>query len=246
MGDTKISALTAVGSVVDAQEFAVNDGGTSKKATALQIKAYTRPRLSSLPLNGTYGDDFAASSLDARWTKHNIVTCDLTFQDGGGSWMSALPQSGHADQSIFQSYTPGVNEFVVAQTNFQTTSTGLMVGPMIVDASGNGVGCCLYDNAVGFYLFNIASYAYSSTLGTPFTNGNWGDQFQIGAQVWYSLKDNNNGTYTTRFSLNGLIWSPSITATPSAFTANRVGWGRFLGTPTTGTHAIAIDIFNKA
>lgn len=46
MADTKISALTAVGSVVAAQEFAVNDAGVSKKATAAQVAAFmTRLRL---------------------------------------------------------------------------------------------------------------------------------------------------------------------------------------------------------
>jgi hypothetical protein len=43
MADTKISALTAVSSVVGAQEFAVNDAGTSKKATATQIAAFIAP-----------------------------------------------------------------------------------------------------------------------------------------------------------------------------------------------------------
>ena len=37
MADTKISALTAVGAVAATNEFAVNEAGTSKKATALQI-----------------------------------------------------------------------------------------------------------------------------------------------------------------------------------------------------------------
>ena len=40
MADTKISALTAVTAVLAAQEFAVNDAGTSKKATATQIKTW--------------------------------------------------------------------------------------------------------------------------------------------------------------------------------------------------------------
>lgn len=45
MADTKISALTAVASVVGAQEFPVNDAATSKKATAAQILAYVREGL---------------------------------------------------------------------------------------------------------------------------------------------------------------------------------------------------------
>lgn len=40
MADTKISALSAVAAVLGAMEFAVNDAGTSKKATALQIKTW--------------------------------------------------------------------------------------------------------------------------------------------------------------------------------------------------------------
>lgn len=40
MADTKISALTAATAVVDANEFAVNEAGTSKKVTAAQIEAY--------------------------------------------------------------------------------------------------------------------------------------------------------------------------------------------------------------
>lgn len=40
MADTKISALTAVSSVADANEFAVNEAGTSKKATAAQLLSY--------------------------------------------------------------------------------------------------------------------------------------------------------------------------------------------------------------
>lgn len=40
MADTKISVLAAVAAVLAAQEFAVNDAGTSKKATATQIKTW--------------------------------------------------------------------------------------------------------------------------------------------------------------------------------------------------------------
>lgn len=40
MADTKISALTAVSGPVAAQEFAVNDAGTSKKITLAQLASY--------------------------------------------------------------------------------------------------------------------------------------------------------------------------------------------------------------
>lgn len=40
MPDTKISGLTAAGSVADANEFAINEAGTSKKVTGAQIRTF--------------------------------------------------------------------------------------------------------------------------------------------------------------------------------------------------------------
>ena len=40
MADTKISALTAATAVVAANEFAINEAGTSKKVTALQVQQF--------------------------------------------------------------------------------------------------------------------------------------------------------------------------------------------------------------
>jgi hypothetical protein len=46
MADTKISALAAVAAVAGTNEFAVNEAGTSKKATATQLAAFTSPAAS--------------------------------------------------------------------------------------------------------------------------------------------------------------------------------------------------------
>lgn len=46
MASTKISALTAVASVAGTNEFAVNEAGTEKKATATQIAAFVSPAAS--------------------------------------------------------------------------------------------------------------------------------------------------------------------------------------------------------
>lgn len=42
MADTKISALTAASEAADANELAINEAGTSKKLTALQLKTYVQ------------------------------------------------------------------------------------------------------------------------------------------------------------------------------------------------------------
>lgn len=48
MADTKISALAAVGTPAGTDEFAVNQGGTSKKITLAQINAYTDPERTAI------------------------------------------------------------------------------------------------------------------------------------------------------------------------------------------------------
>ena len=46
MADVKISALTGVASVAGANEFAVNEAGSSKKASGTQLAAFTSPAAS--------------------------------------------------------------------------------------------------------------------------------------------------------------------------------------------------------
>jgi len=55
VADSKISALTAVGSVVGANEFIVNEAGTSKKATVTQLAAFLNasPTFTGVPTTPT-------------------------------------------------------------------------------------------------------------------------------------------------------------------------------------------------
>lgn len=72
MADVKISALTGVSAVVDANEFEVNESGTSKKATAAQIKTH-----------GNTAPVFAAGSASANtWPKFTSGTLLTTPEDG--------------------------------------------------------------------------------------------------------------------------------------------------------------------
>lgn len=62
MADAKTSALPAVASVVDAQEFPVNDGGTSKKATAAQVRTYVLAAITQLDVDNLRLDGNTLSS----------------------------------------------------------------------------------------------------------------------------------------------------------------------------------------
>lgn len=60
MADTKISALTAVGTAAGTDEFAVNQGGVSKKATLAQVSAFAVASVagSSFPGSPSTGDRY--------------------------------------------------------------------------------------------------------------------------------------------------------------------------------------------
>lgn len=76
MADTKISALTAAGSVAAANEFAINEAGTSKKVTATQIAAYieTLTASAAAPATGAANQNAAPSSTRVLNTADNAVT----------------------------------------------------------------------------------------------------------------------------------------------------------------------------
>lgn len=77
MADTKVSALTAAGSAADANEFPINEAGTSKKVTLAQIEAQimASPTITS--------PTFAAGSASASsWPKLTAGTVMTTAEVG--------------------------------------------------------------------------------------------------------------------------------------------------------------------
>jgi hypothetical protein len=79
MADTKISALAAAASVVAANEFAINEAGTSKKVTAAQIASYV-----GLSLYKNLGSDFVSAQSPVT-TMAKATGLDLTL--AAGTWV---------------------------------------------------------------------------------------------------------------------------------------------------------------
>lgn len=81
MADTKISALTAATAAAAANEFAINEAGTSKKLTAAQLKTFCNPTLVT-GATGTVSADAAPSETWQVLTSDNadIPTTSLVSQ----------------------------------------------------------------------------------------------------------------------------------------------------------------------
>ncbi len=79
MANVKISGLTAAGSVVGANEFEINEAGTSKKVTGAQILAYVKANTSAADIGAAAADaDIAYVDVDQTWSgaQRGTVTTD--------------------------------------------------------------------------------------------------------------------------------------------------------------------------
>jgi hypothetical protein len=77
MADTKISALTGVAAAAGANEFAVNEAGTSKKVTLTQIQTFLGPLLTAsgaAPATGAAHQGAAPAQTFVLNTADNAVT----------------------------------------------------------------------------------------------------------------------------------------------------------------------------
>ena len=98
MANVKISGLTAASSVAGANEFEINEAGTSKKVTGTQILAYVKANSTSGTsvlkgdgsggfANATAGTDYAEVGTLSTWTKSQRGT--VTTDNDGSFDMNA-------------------------------------------------------------------------------------------------------------------------------------------------------------
>lgn len=79
MANVKISGLTAAGSVAGANEFEINEAGTSKKVTGAQILAYVKANTAPGDIGAAVADaDLAYVDVDQTWSgaQRGTVTTD--------------------------------------------------------------------------------------------------------------------------------------------------------------------------
>ena len=216
--------------------------------------------LESAAVDGTYGDDFTGSSLAGIWTRRNLassnesyqqgpaaskMTVDLTASGGGGTGTTS-------DRMYLQSCPAGDWEIMMAAQYYIPdlavggAGSSTMMGLVVVSSSGTGVGLTPYHNGEIMWLVNLSTYAYTSSLNSVNLTGIV-PHYKNGKKIWLRLKK-ASGVYTGYWSLDGELWAPvrSPTGTPSAFTPDRFGFGRFYVDGSGATEErLVVDRFDK-
>lgn len=124
---SKISALTAASSVTNTDQYEINQGGTSKRATALQIKQYVA---SYFIAQLTTSADVTYTVSDTRINYDTVVSDPFSVITTGASWVFTVPTTGGYMFIADEHDTDGLSNDWAAQATiklylYKSTSTYL-------------------------------------------------------------------------------------------------------------------------
>lgn len=150
MANVKISELTAASAVAAANEFEINESGTSKKVTGTQIKGFITgsdldmggnkvlfgnvySALSDLPNASTYHGMFAHVHATGKgyfahagaWVElQNVLTSSETKVFGGGLYKGENGQTGSSAGDIFRINEQTLNTSTTIDADENANATG--------------------------------------------------------------------------------------------------------------------------
>ncbi len=121
MADTKISAMSAASAVADANEFAINEAGTSKKVTAVQIREYC---------GGTITKKLSATLGNATSTLTKVTNLDQATGTGTFTFRYFIRYQSDTTASgvQFSVNHSGTLTSFVANARFQESTTAAVAG----------------------------------------------------------------------------------------------------------------------
>ena len=133
MATVKISGLPAASAVVDANEFEINEAGTSKKVTGSQISAYVQSQLSvdlTTDVTGTLPAANGGTGLTSPGTAGNLLTSN------GTAWTSAAPPSGGQYLGTATVKAIAYNAQSIAEDiTVGSTQNAYSAGPITIDST---------------------------------------------------------------------------------------------------------------
>jgi hypothetical protein len=144
MANVKISDLTAAASVADANEFEINEAGTSKKVTGAQISTKVRGDITSTDVQtaGALMDSELTDITAVKAINQGVATTD--------SPQFSKIQLGHASDTTIRRSGPGVimveGVEVTTNTATQTLTNKTLTSP-VINVTSDATGDIYYRNA---------------------------------------------------------------------------------------------------
>lgn len=204
-----------VGQPISQASFGVSPGPVSFNA-----KAWSNPI--RYPINRPYGRDLVAETGRQSFDRHILnrgfaSPSTSIYVPGTGQPVEVLFDAAGA--ALYWPAPSGDFEIVLEYGSYYNANNE-MIGPMIVDSTGAGVGASVYNNPNGNYTWGLLAWSYNAsgpTAGwTPVSDGR---------HMWQSLRKSGT-SYISRHSDDGATWTATSTLT-SSITPAYIGVGRF-------------------
>ncbi len=180
MADTKISALAAVASVAGTEEYAVNESGTTKKATPAQAAAYGETRLQQGVRCKDAGDQTITT---ATWTALAFDT--ETWKVGESAIHSTSTNNSRLTAQMDGEYLP----FGTVQVNTDANAWEISIR---VRLNGSTT-----ESLVMYPTIESATASDNSLYNIPFLPVQLSSSDYIELEVWHS-KGSNADVLSTR------------------------------------------------
>ena len=197
----------------------------------------------STALDAPYGDAFEAGTLDSKWTRRTVTAGNEAWDQWGGTdgvrW-AGPPAAGW----YYTQPAPAADDYTVdAVVAVESTATTSLVGPVILDSAGAGIGAFVR-KGTGIYMATLSGYAYSG-YGQGIA-----DPSVTHSRKIYAIRLKKSGTsYTCAFAAASdpasLGWGTGFSFSSSttwAGTPDRIGVG--CGYTDAGMQGITILRFN--
>jgi len=229
VADSKISALAAASAVADANEFAINEAGTSKKVTGLQNKTHAN----TAPV-------FAAGTASANtWPKLTSGTI-LTTAEVGAVELDATNLYATTDAGN-RGYVP-VHHFIRRDATFTLTSSTSR--QKLFDSPTNGAltletGCYLFDSM-------IRVSAMSATAGNAAIDILGAGTAVAAAWLWLGVGTENQTVTQQSGTWNIAAASPAAVVTAATGTTLHVRCTGTFEITTAGTVIPSITLLTAA
>ena len=235
MANVKISELPAASAAVAANEFEINEAGTSKKVTGTQVAAFVEGVVSSAPsFTGqvSLADGSAAAPSLSNTGDLNtgllFPAADTVGVSVGGTQRLTVGTSGVTVNGDLATTTSGTSNFVAGVNAGNSIASGGNYNVAVGDEAGTAITTGDRNTAVGFEALKTATTAqYNTAIGYQALEANTGNnntavgdqalEANIGGANNSALGDdalvaNTTGSYNTAMGASALAANTTASA----------------------------------
>ena len=225
MANVKISELPAASAAVAANEFEINEAGTSKKVTGTQVAAFVEGVVSSSPsftgvvslADGSAGAPSLTNTGDTN-TGLLFPSADTVGVSVGGTQRLTVNTTGVAVNGDLSTTTSGTSNFVAGVNAGNSIASGGNFNTVVGDEAGTAISTGDNNTLIGYVAGDAISTSSANTAVGSFAMTSMTDGADNVAVGTSALDVDTKGSKTVAVGRNALGTQNFTTATAVSYT----------------------------